>query len=98
MQMYARFADSDYDIKFEKLIDELTETKTTMGIREMMLERAEKEGPEKGMHEGLGKGIEKGKAEIIENLLLMQRFTIEEIIQLTGVTEDFILGVKKSLQ
>ena len=60
-----------------------------MTLREMVLESAEKEG--------VAIGLEEAKAEIIENLLLMQRFTVAEIVQLAGVTEDFVLTVKKSL-
>jgi len=94
LQLYVRFADSEYNVKFEKVIEELTENKTTMGIREMVMERAEKEG----LAKGLERGIEKGKTDVVENLLTMQQFTIAEIAKLARVTEDFVLKVKKAME
>jgi len=86
LQLYVRFADSEYNVKFEKVIEELTENKTTMGIREMVMERVKKEGREEG------------KTDVIENLLTMQQFTIAEIAKLARVTEDFVLKVKKAME
>ena len=60
LQLYVRFADSEYNVKFEKVIEELTENKATMGIREMVMERAEKEGLARGLEKGLVQGLEKG--------------------------------------
>jgi len=66
LQLYVRFADSEYNVKFEKVIEELTKNKTTMGIREMVMERAKKEGLAKGLKEGLEQGLEQGLEKGIE--------------------------------
>ena len=109
LQLYVRFADSEYNVKFEKVIEELTENKTTMGIREMVMERAKKEGLAKGLKEGLEQGLEKGiekgieqgqekaKYLIVQNLLLTDRFTITEIANFASVTESFVNEVKNGL-
>ncbi|WP_221391187.1 hypothetical protein [Dyadobacter sp. NIV53] len=109
LQLYVRFADSGYNVKFEKVIEELTENKTTMGIREMVMERAKKEGLEKGLKQGLEQGIEQGieqgqekgielsKIEFVKNLLATGRFTINEITNLANVSETFVNEVKNSL-
>jgi hypothetical protein len=57
-----------------------------MGIREMVLDRAKKEG------------IEEGKIEVVKNLLSTGEFTIAKIANFAGVTEAFVRKVKKDLK
>ena len=64
-----------------------------MGIRELVLDMAKKEG----IALGEKKGIEKGKAEVVKNLLTLNKFSTLEIANFTSVTEAFVLEVKKSL-
>ncbi|TKT90318.1 Rpn family recombination-promoting nuclease/putative transposase [Dyadobacter frigoris] len=85
LHQYVRFADSDYSLKFDKVIEELTENKRNMGIREMVLERAKKEGEEKY------------QVSVVRNLLLTKRFTIREVSGFAEVSESFVLKVMKSL-
>ena len=66
LQLYVRFADSHYNVKFEKVIEELTENKKTMGIREMVMERAKNEGLAAGLKEGKVLGLEQGREEGVE--------------------------------
>ncbi|MGH2644504.1 MAG: hypothetical protein ACRDE2_11185, partial [Chitinophagaceae bacterium] len=40
LQLYVPFANPEYNTKFDKVIDTITENTETMGIREMVLERA----------------------------------------------------------
>jgi predicted transposase/invertase (TIGR01784 family) len=47
---------------------------------------------------GEKKGVEKGKAEVVTNLLAANRFTIAEITSLAGVTEAFVEKVKKTVK
>ncbi|GLU52556.1 hypothetical protein Dfri01_20170 [Dyadobacter frigoris] len=85
LHQYVRFADSDYSLNLDKVIEELTENKRNMGIREMVLERAKKEEREEN------------KFSFVKNLLLAKRFTIQEIASFTDVPEGFVLTVMKSL-
>lgn len=66
LQLYLPFVNPEYNAKFDKVIDTITENIETMGIREMVLERARKEGLEKGLEEGLEKGLEQGIEKGIE--------------------------------
>jgi len=66
LQLYVKFADPEYNHKFEQALEVLTENKTTMGIQEMVLERAKKEGLKRGMEEGLEKGMEQGMEQGME--------------------------------
>ncbi|MBE9463230.1 hypothetical protein ACFP1I_28100 [Dyadobacter subterraneus] len=93
LHQYLRFADSEYSIKFDKVIEELTENKRNMGIREMVLDRAKREGNNAGKKEGR----EESQVSIIKNLLLSNRFTTQEIANFTEVTEGFVLNVMKTM-
>ena len=86
LQRYVTFENSGYNVKFDNVIEELTEKQKTMGVRELVLDLAEKEG------------IEKGKTEAIKNLLAANRFTDAEIANFAGVTEKFVLNVKKAIK
>ena len=64
-----------------------------MGIREMVLDRAKREGNKVGRKEGK----EESQINIIKNLFLSKRFTTNEISTFVGVSESFVLKVMKSL-
>ncbi|MCF2445489.1 hypothetical protein L0657_16115 [Dyadobacter sp. CY345] len=85
LQRYVTFADTEFNIKFDKVIEELTEKRTAMGIKELVIDLAKKEG------------IAKGKEEVVRNLLLAKRFTISEIANFASVTESFVLNVQQKL-
>jgi len=97
LQRYVTFADPEYNVKFEKEIEDLTENKKVMGIRELVLDIAKKEGIALGEKKGIEKGVEKGKIEVVKNLLTIGRFNTEEIASFAGVTQAFVLEVKKTL-
>ncbi|MCF0057602.1 hypothetical protein [Dyadobacter sp. CY356] len=86
LQRYVTFADSGYNVKFDKEIDGLIENKTAMGIRELVLDQAKNEG------------IDMAKEEVVRNLLLANRFTVEEISNFAGVTEIFVIEIQESLK
>jgi predicted transposase YdaD len=86
---YVRFADSKYSIKFDHVIEELTEKQSSMGIREMVLDQAKSEGKKEGKQES--------KVDFVENLLAARRFTTEEIAGFADVTEKFVLDVMQTL-
>jgi predicted transposase YdaD len=94
LQLYIRFANSDYNAKFDKAIEVLTNHQKAMGIREMVLDRAKKEGVEIGRKEGL----EEGRHELVKNLLTAGRFTTAEIANYVNVTEAMVRRIKKNLQ
>jgi DNA invertase Pin-like site-specific DNA recombinase len=72
----------------------LTNHQKAMGIREMVLDRAKKEGVEIGRKEGL----EEGRHELVKNLLTAGRFTTAEIANYVNVTEAMVRRIKKNLQ
>jgi predicted transposase/invertase (TIGR01784 family) len=85
LQRYVRFANSEFNIKFEREIEELTQNQKTMGIVEQVLDMAKREG------------MEQGKAEVVRNLLAAGRFTTLEIANFASVSETFVLEIKKTL-
>jgi flagellar biosynthesis/type III secretory pathway protein FliH len=69
-----------------------------MGIEEMVLERAKKEGLEDGMEKGIEKGIQKGKAEVVSNLIIKMGMTDAQAADIAGVSVDFVKKVRKKLK
>ena len=47
---------------------------------------------------GKEEGLEKGKTEVIKNLLLSSGLTIPQIATFSGVSESFVRKVKKGLK
>lgn len=75
-----------HNLKFDKEIEKLTEKRKSMGIRELVLDLARKEG------------LEQGKIEFVKNLLSAERFTVAEIANFANVKENFVLDVQKTLK
>lgn len=97
LQHYVTFADPEYNVKFEKKIEELTENQRTMGIRELVLDQAKKEGIALGEKKGMEKGIQEGKTEVVRNMLTTGRFTDKEIANFASVPETFVAEIRKAL-
>ncbi|MCF2447562.1 hypothetical protein L0657_26640 [Dyadobacter sp. CY345] len=97
LQRYVSFADPYYNVKFDKKIEELTENQKTMGIRELVLDLAKKEGIKEGITKGVEKGIEQSKTEFVKNLLQTAKFSVSEIANLADVTERFVIDVQKAV-
>ncbi len=98
LRFYVRFADPEFNAKFDDTILSITENKTTMGIEEMLIERFKKEGRKEGMKEGMKEGIEAAKGEVVKNLLTAGKFSIAEIVNFANVTEAFVNKVQHSVQ
>ncbi len=64
-----------------------------LAIREMVLERARKEGLEKG----LKKGREEGKAEVVRNLITKIGLTDAQAADIAEVPKDFVKKVRRRL-
>ncbi|MES2112801.1 MAG: Rpn family recombination-promoting nuclease/putative transposase [Bacteroidota bacterium] len=98
---YVHFEKHEMFNKFVNEIDSLTERRTTMGIQEFLLDRAEK----KGRNEGIEIGVEKGMTEkdleknqeFTKSLLKSTDFSPLRIAELVGVSEVFVLKIKKEL-
>lgn len=86
LQLYVKFADSDYNTKFDKAIDLITENNNTMGIREQVLERATKDG------------VEKGKAEVVINLIEKMGLSDVQVADIVGVSIGFVEKVRSEMK
>ncbi|TAN14816.1 MAG: hypothetical protein EPN37_11230 [Chitinophagaceae bacterium] len=62
----------------------------TMGIEELVLERAKKEGLEKGKLEG--------KIEEVKNLLIKMAMTDAQAADIAGVPVDFVKKVRRKIK
>ena len=82
LQRYITFADQGYNVKFDKEIGALTGNQKSMGIREMVLDKAEKKGIEKG--------VEKATISFIINLWETGNHTVSQIASLVKVSEAFV--------
>lgn len=86
LQRYITFADQGYNVKFDKEIGALTGNQKSMGIREMVLDKAKKEG------------IQENKSEIVKTLLIMGEFSISKIAEIVNVSEAFVERIKSTLK
>jgi len=89
LRHYVRFENQDLIHKFEQEIAILTERSNTMGIEEFLLDRAKKEGKREGVNDK--------EIAFTKNLLTSTDFDMAKIAQLVGVSEDFVLKVKREL-
>lgn len=99
LKFYVRFEKPENNAKFEEAINTITgKNKTTMGIEEFLLQRAEKQGIEKGREKGREEGIEKGREEksvaFVKSLLANTDFDDEKIAALADVTVAFVKEIK----
>jgi predicted transposase YdaD len=90
LQRYITFADQGYNVKFDKGIGALTGNQKSMGIREMVLEKAKKEGEKEGRLLGLEEGAEKATISFIKNLWETGNYTVSQIASLIKVSEAFV--------
>jgi predicted transposase/invertase (TIGR01784 family) len=89
LKYYVNFENKQNIINFEEEIKALTNNNFTMGIEELLLERAEMRGVEKG--------VEKSKYLFVKNLILDTNFGDEKIASLASVDTTFVQQVRKEL-
>jgi len=89
LRNYVRFDNAEIIAKFDNEISILTNKHTTMGIREFVLQRAEREGREKERTEK--------NHHFVKSLLTQTDFPVERIAQVAEVTVDFVKEVKATL-
>jgi len=87
LQLYIHFENRDYKLKFEKVIEELTENNTTMGIREFVLDRAKQEGMSQ-------KEFEKNVA-FTKSLIAETQFGDKKIAGMVGVEVEFVSKIRR---
>jgi len=91
LKYYIRFENPEMIGKFENEIALLTKRSITMGIEELILDRAKKEGILEGREEGIEEGVKKNQR---ENALKMKQsgFDIKIIADITGLS---VADIKK---
>lgn len=89
LKMYIPFAKPEISLTFEKQLESITENISTMGIEELILHITEQKGIEKG--------IEKGKAEVVRNLIIKLGLNDEQAANVAGVSIEFVQKVRDSL-
>ncbi|MGE8381463.1 MAG: PD-(D/E)XK nuclease family transposase, partial [Sphingobacterium sp.] len=62
--------------------------------QEELLKRAREKAMAEGKAEGKAEGEAKGKAEVIKNLLSLNKFSISDIAELANVTEEFVKQIE----
>ena len=101
LQLYVHFENRDYKLKFEKVIEELTENKNTMGIREFVLDRAKNEGKAEGRTQGRKEGMSQKEYEknlaFTNSLLRETTFKDEKIARMVGVEVDFVKKIRQDV-
>lgn len=85
LKYYVRFRDKENNITFEQELEKLTGRSTTMGIEELLLDRAKHEGKVEGKSEGLEIG-EHNKAMEIARELKKEGLAIEFIAKTTKLS------------
>jgi predicted transposase YdaD len=80
LRYYVRFENSDINAKFEQEVEILTERSTTMGIEELLLDRANKEGKKE---EAIAIALEMKKDGVaIEQIAKFTKLSVQEIEKL----------------
>jgi predicted transposase YdaD len=93
LRYYLRFDNPEISAKFVKELKVLTEKSNTMGIEELLLDQAKKEGIEKGMEKGIEQGIKKGKledAKEIAGAMKDEGFPFDQIAKFTKLSIEEI--------
>ncbi|QEC79194.1 RpnC/YadD family protein [Mucilaginibacter ginsenosidivorax] len=93
LKYYVRFENPDINTKFEQGVEILTERSATMGIEELLLDRAKQEGIQEGKLKGKLEGIQEGKlkgkheeAAAIARELKKEGLTVEFIAKATKLS------------
>jgi predicted transposase/invertase (TIGR01784 family) len=94
LKLYVHFSKPETNTIFEASIQSITENKLTMGIEELVLNRAEQKGIEKGIE----KGKAEGKTEEVRNLIIKLGLNDEQAADVAGVSVEFVQQVRASLQ
>jgi len=101
LKYYVSFENKENITKFEQEINSLTNNKFTMGIEELLLDRAERRGREEGRKEGREEGREEAKEEsailFVKSLLTDTDFDNNKIASLTSVDVAFVKEIRAKM-
>lgn len=99
LKLYVRFEDESKTLKFEQELIIITDRpKSTMGIEEFVLARAERNGEKKGIKKGMLQKEREKNLDFVKNLLQKTEFSNEQIADLAGVQTAFVEQVRKELK
>lgn len=89
LKLYVHFSKPETNTIFKAAIQSITESKLTMGIEELVLNRAEQKGIEKGKAEG--------KTEEVHNLIIKLGLNDEQAADVAGVSVEFVQQVRADI-
>lgn len=89
-----RIENTETNVIFDSEIEKLTGGSNTMGIEELLLEKARHDGLKKGEK----KGIRQGKEQTIRNVIIKHGWKDEQIASVTEVSVDFVKKIRTSLK
>jgi hypothetical protein len=90
LRYYLRFENPEMFVKFEEEMAVLTQKNITMGIEELLLDRAEKQGIEKGREEE--------QTKVVTNLIVQLGLSDEQISAIAEVPVDFVKAIRRGLK
>jgi predicted transposase/invertase (TIGR01784 family) len=93
LKMYVHFSEPESNRIFENEIQLITNDIKTMGIEELILQRAEQKGIEKGIEQG----VERKSENVIRNLITKMGLTDEQAADIAGVDVAFVARVRKEM-
>lgn len=105
LKYYIPFKNSAFTNKFDKKILFLTNKTVNMGIEEMMIDMANKQGLKDGEKKGIQKGVKQGKragkkeakSAFAKSLLVKTNFSVAKIASIVGVRPAFVRQLKESV-
>ena len=89
LKNYIRFSKPETYLTFEQEIKSITNDNTTMGIEELILDMAKKEGIEKGANDTL--------EAVVTNLIIKLGLTDEQAADVAGVTPEYVAEIRAKL-
>ncbi|WP_316815377.1 hypothetical protein [Pedobacter nyackensis] len=94
---YVNFENPKMMIRFEKEVEQLTGRTTPMGVKEILLERREKIGIEKGFEKGIEKGEARKSHDVVENLIIKLTLSDQQVADVAEVSVDFVKKVRQEI-
>lgn len=98
LKLYVRFSNPENQHNFDKNLEAIHQNKSTMGIVEFVLARAEKQGLQQGLEQGLEQGLNRKAAEVVRNAIEKMGFDDTQAAMLAGVTIEFVQQVRLAIE
>ena len=97
LKLYIRFENKELNHTFDQKLDEITHQKTTMGLKEFVLDRERRVGRKEGISQGMAIKEREDKINFTKSLLLQTDFSDEKIANLVGVAISFVQEINASM-